>query len=221
MNTRIIAICLLISNIAVAAAGYFLLTRTSQGYSDLLQSSLPTLNNIRALSWQASRILRTVNRLSDSPPGARAALLERQLNNKDEADSLLAIVLASPEVVVPVNTKEQLQSAHNRYTAAILDWRTSISRQLDRETPDADVSTVRSTYDKYETLLDQLGSDVHDHGVSRDSYLLASGRESGSNLLLAASWPVWLGSLAVLLFGGFLASMAFLLMRKAPDALDQ
>lgn len=220
MTTRFIALCLLASNIAVATAGYFLLTRTSQGYSELLQSSLPLLNNIRSLSWQASRILRTVNRLDDTPVEQRAKLLERQSSNKDEADSLLELIIATPDPLVPAEVRAQLQSAHKRYTAAILDWRAVIDQQSALDKPVADVQEIRSAYDQYESLLDQLANEVHDHGVSKDSYLLASGRTSGSRLLMAATWPVWLGSLIVLLFGGYIAAMAFLLMRKAPDSLD-
>ena len=220
MTTRLIAICLLISNIAVAAAGYFLLTRTSQGYSELLQSSLPTLNHIRALSWQASRMLRVVNRLTDTPEQERAELLRRQLSDKDEADSLLAIISEAPESLIPLATKQALQTAHSRYTAAILDWHRQIEQQLETGAK-GDLTDIRAAYDQYEILLDDLANDVHDHGLSKDAYLLESGRTSGGGLLLAASWPVWLGSLAVLLFGGFIAFMAFLLMRKAPDSLDQ
>jgi hypothetical protein len=220
MNTRIIAICLLISNIAVATAGYFLLTRTSQGYSELLQSSLPALNNIRALSWQTSRILRAFNRLADTPDEEKKQLLQRQLSDIEEAGSLLAIILTDPESLIPVDTKNRLQVAHNQYTAAILDWRAIVMQPTESATLAADVRKVRAAYDEYESLLDTLANDIHDHGVSMDSYLLASGRASGSNLLVAAAWPVWLGSLAVLLFGGFIAVMAFMLMRKAPDTFD-
>jgi hypothetical protein len=220
MKTRFIAMCLLVSNIAVAAAGYFLLTRTSEGYSELLQSSLPTLNNIRALSWQASRILRAVNRLSDTPVEKRAELLARQWTDKNEADSLLAIILATPEPLLPAETKAQLKVAHNRYTAAVLDWRALIDPQMALDKPAADLKNIRSAYDQYEAVLDQLANEVHDHGVSTDSDLLASGRKSGGGLLLAASWPVWLGGLVVLLFGGYITTMAIMLMRKAPDTLD-
>lgn len=220
MTTRFIALCLLASNIAVATAGYFLLTRTSQGYSELLQSSLPLLNNIRSLSWQASRILRTVNRLDDTPVEQRAKLLKRQSSDKDEADSLLELIIATPDPLLSAEMGTQLQSAHNRYTAAIRDWRALLNQQSAPDMQAAELQEIRSAYDQYESLLDQLANEVHDHGVSKDSYLLASGRTSGSRLLMAASWPVWLGSLIVLLFGGYIAAMAFLLMRKAPDSLD-
>lgn len=220
MKTRFIAICLLVSNVAVAGAGYFLLTRTSQSYSELLQSSLPTLNNIRALSWQASRILRTVNRLSDTPASERTKLLERQLSDKDEADELLAIIITTPEPLLSAETKGELQVAHNRFTAVILEWRKLIGQQASVDKPVTELQKVRSAYDQYETLLDQLANRVHDHGVAKDSRLLAAGRKSGSSLLLAATWPAWIGGLAVLLFGGYITAMAILLMRKAPDTLD-
>ncbi len=165
-------------------------------------------------------MLRTVNRLDDTPVDKRSELLDRQSTDRDEADSLLAIVLATSEPLLPDSTKAQLQVAHGRYTATILNWRALIYPQIALDKPVADIQEIRLAYDQYETLLDQLANEVHDHGVSTDSRLLASGRKSGSSLLLVASWPVWLGGLVVLLLGGYLTAMTILLMRNAPDTFD-
>lgn len=165
-------------------------------------------------------MLRTVNRLADTPVDKRSELLDRQSTDMDEADSLLAIVLATSEPLLPESMKAQLQVAHTRFTAAILDWRALIDQQIALDKPVTDVQKIRLAYDQYETLLDQLANEVHDHGVSTDSRLLASGRKSGSGLLLVASWPVWLGGMVVLLLGAYLTAMTILLMRNAPDTLD-
>jgi hypothetical protein len=186
---RIVAICLVISNIVVGTAGYFLLREMNQRYTELLQSSLPALNTVRALSWETSRIQRGINRLADSHGTARTELLQRQLTSKDEANGLLAEV----------------------------EWRGLVDQQKSEEAAALVVTTVRPAYDRYENLLDELANSIHDRGLSGNTRLSAEAGKLGGGLVLVAAWPLWLGGLAILFVGLSIVALGVILKWKAPD----
>jgi hypothetical protein len=215
---RVVAICLIISNIVVGTAGYFLLREMNQRYAELLQSSLPALNTVRALSWETSRIQRAVNRLADSQGTARTELLQRQLAAKNDANALLAQVLASRDGMVSEETKERLQIAHGSYLSTVREWRALVDQQRGAEAAELVVSRVRPAYDQYENLLDEIADSIHDKGLSGTTQLSAEADKLGGGLVLVAAWPLWLGGLAVLFVGLSIVALGIILKWKAPDA---
>jgi hypothetical protein len=217
---RIVAICLIISNIAVGAAGYFIVREMNRSYSELLQSSLPALNTVRALSWQLSRVQRGINRLGDAHGPERAALLQRQATDKDDADGLLHQVVASIDAVVPPGTKDEIQAAHAAYTGAVGEWRALIAQDKPAEAAVLVVNKVRPAYDAYENLLDQLATVIHDNGITGNKKLSAQAGKLGGGLVLMASWPLWLGGLAILFVGLSVTALGILLKWKAPDVFQ-
>lgn len=217
---RFVAICLIISNILVGTAGFFLLRETNQRYAELLQMSLPALNTVRALSWETSRVQRGINRLADSHGAARDELLRRQLMSKNDANDLLAQVLSSPDSMVPPDIKEQLQIAHASYTSSVLEWRDLIAQGRFADGSARVVDTIRPRYDRYENLLDELANSIHDRGLSDSTQLAGEANRLGSGLVLAASWPLWLGGIALVLVAVSVVALGVVLKWKAPDAVQ-
>ena len=216
---RIVAICLIISNIVVGTAGYFLLREMNQRYSELLQSSLPALNTVRALSWETNRIQRGINRLDDSQGAARAELLQRQLASKNEANALLAQVLASRDGMVGEESRDRLQITHSSYIASVLEWRALIDQHRTDEAAALVVTRVRPAYDQYESLLDELANSIYDQGLSGTTRLSAEAGKLGGGLVLVAAWPLWLGGLAILFVGLSIVALGVILKWKAPDVI--
>lgn len=213
---RIIAICLVISNIVVGTAGYFILREMNQRYATLVQSSLPALNTVRSLSWETSRVQRVINRLRDTPLELRPEAMERQLVSRADCESLLTQVLAIPASMISKSEKEQLRLAHGGYATSVSEWRGLVEEGRIDEAYAMVVTRVRPAYDRIENQLDTLADDIHEQGISGTTRLSAEAGLLGGGLVLMAAWPLWLGGLALMFVALSIVTLGMILKWTSP-----
>ena len=183
---RLVLICLLVSNVVVGVAGYVLLREMDRNYAALVESSLPALNTVRALSWQVALVQRAIHRFGDAHAPARDELLRQQVADMREADALSTAA-----------GTEAIAQAHRDYMSAVGEWRRLASLGDSTGAVEFVAARVRPAYDAYGSLLERRADEIQQAGLSGTSALSARNGRLGGGLVLVAAWPLWLAGFGV------------------------
>lgn len=213
---------LLVSNLAVGLLSLYVLRSVNQGYTSLLDRSVPTLNALRTLTRELSGVQRLARRIVD-PDNERAwADLLPQMRDSSDVAKAHALDLSTVEALAgsPLRaTIERLSRDYDQRVDAFLAL--AREKKLD-EANRYNNDTLRPIYDAYLNALDDAADLVQEQGRHlRDRY--AEDSRFFSSLLLAfAGWPLLAGLaavfiMAVLIVGLLVSVFAPGLMSRRPD----
>lgn len=213
---------LLVSNLAVGLLSLYVLRSVNQGYANLLDRSVPTLNALRTLTRELSGVQRLARRIVD-PDNERAwAELLPQMRDSSDLAKAHALDLSTAESLAgsPLRgTIERLSKDYDQRVDAFLAL--AQEKKLD-EANRYNNDALRPIYDAYLNALDDAADLVQQQGRNlRDRYAEDS-RFFGSLLLAFAGWPLLAGLaavfiMAVLIVGLLVSVFAPGLMSRRPD----
>jgi hypothetical protein len=205
-NLKVLVVLLIISNLVVGALSVYLLRAVDRRYSELVERSVPALNDLRELMSDTVLVMRTTNaRNFSGPPDTHAAatqVIENSLGTalhfraalattggfKDQADQLQAVQKTGDVFIGAVQEVKQL------YAAGKISEAVRIREEKLLPAFDQHMAAIGNAADKIESL---------SLGVSKD-YTTRTNNLS-TIVLGVASWPV------ILLLGLLLLTAIFVL----------
>jgi hypothetical protein len=188
---------LLASNVLVGVLAVVFLAQVDRHYSELVQTSLPLLNDVRSVAWEVTVMQRSINRYPHRPPVEQQQLFSRAEAARQRADVTLA----------------QLRRIQAELDGFARQWRLQV-RAGDVAAADAlNLGSIQPAYGSYSTVVEELARQVERHGASQSAAYSADASRFRSILLGVATWPIWVGVLLIVLVGGVFAGLAPLLRR--------
>jgi len=220
-----LTIGLLVSNLVVGLLSLYVLRSVNQRYSQLIERSVPVMNNLRTLSRELSGVQRLARRIVD-PDNERAWV---DLLPQMDDTSNLALGHGQDLTRAEAFTDSTFPASMTRFSR---EYDTAVDQFLElaraRKLPEANRfnnDTLRPLYERYQDALDEAAQHVQQRGRDMRDRTDEDARFFGSLLLAFAGWPLFAGVAAALVMGimivGLLVSVfAPGLMVRKPGAGD-
>jgi hypothetical protein len=204
---------LLASNVLVGVLAVLFLAQVDRHYSELVQTSLPLLNDVRSVAWEVTVMQRSINRYPHRPPVEQQQLFSRAEAARQRADVTLAQLRRRPLPPGSDATFAELARIQAELDGFARQWRLQV-RAGDVAAADAlNLGSIQPAYGSYSTVVEELARQVERHGASQSAAYSADASRFRSILLGVATWPIWVGVLLIVLVGGVFAGLAPLLRR--------
>jgi hypothetical protein len=190
---RILAVILIVSNVAIGGIGVHTIRRLDREYSLLIDSSVPVLDEIRGIGRQTGLLFRmTVTALVATDPAARSAALQSAREAQTECRKLRAAVQGADFIQGDPELVRKYAAAGKEYDAVIDDLLPRITAEDTVEQERRRVGSLLGAYDRLSILNETISATLASRSEELNTrYSMDSNRES-KLLLGLAGWPILL-----------------------------
>ena len=202
LNIRYLAIALVVllaSNLVLGVVSFAFIQQIDQRYGQLLDNSLPLLNQVRSLSWEVTQIQRSINRYGQYDAAGRAELLARREHATVRASELLDLIRNRD---LPGALREPLarvEAAQAELTTASTNWEQAIGNGDVALGQSINVTTVQPAYEVHAKELEELATLIEKNGSDMNQLYSADASRSRSIVLAMATWPFMAGFIVLIL----------------------
>lgn len=214
-----LTIGLLVSNLAVGVLSLYVLRSVNRRYSQLIERSVPALNNLRTLSRELSTVQRLARRIVDPDNERSWADLLPQMDDTSNLALNHGRDLARAEAFSETNLPANLVRLAREYDAGVDQF---LAHARNRQFSDANrfnTETLRPLYERYQDALDEAAQHVQSSGRDLRDRTDEDARFFGSLLLAFAGWPLFAAVAAVLVMGVMIAGLVLSVF--APGLMDR
>lgn len=206
-------VALLASNLLLGALAGQFIGAVDHHYRRLVATSLPLLNDVRALAWEVTVMQRSINRYPHKAPAERAELRARAETARRQAADLLAR-LRDRELPSDCRaTVARLGQLQQELDALAGRWHQQVRAGNVVAAEQLNLGLLQPRYADYATVVAALAAQVEAHGHRQSRAYSADTSRFRAILLGIATWPLWLGALAGALALGLLVGLSPLLRR--------
>lgn len=192
-------VALLVSNLLLGVVSFMFIRDIDQRYGQLLDISLPVLNEVRSLSWEVTQVQRSINRYPQyDPPGRNELLAKRGMATVRAAELLDKIKgrdLAEP-LMDPLGKLEQTQAtvmtASARWLEAVESGDLARAQQIN-------LTSLQPAYERHARELEQLAVLIEKTGAEANVAVSADAFKSRAIVMAIATWPLMAALLALAL----------------------
>ena len=191
---RLTIIALILSNILLGAVSVMLLRRLNARYTDLINRTVPTLNDLRSQTTDALAVFRTISfsTLHDLPEDRRHAALEFARAALAHERKDFSTMLATPPFVDSPKFGAGLAKVAVPFEQGIDEFIRLYSEGKISEAAEYREATVRPAFDRYLGVIALTAGAIESSGL-KDSDALTETTGSFSRIMIAlASWPLLL-----------------------------
>ncbi len=182
-------VALLVSNLVIGVLSFAFIQQIDQRYGQLLDSSLPLLNQIRALSWEVTQVQRSINRYPQFDAAGRADLMSRRTKAMVRASELLNII-RNRDLPRPLrDSLRQVEAFQAEIMAASTRWEGLVRSGDILAGQSVNLTVVQPTYEEHARVLEELATLVEKNGVEMNNLYSAQSGRSGAIMLAMAAWP--------------------------------
>ncbi|MEO8225077.1 MAG: hypothetical protein ABI661_09750 [Gammaproteobacteria bacterium] len=192
-------VLLLVSNLVLGVVSFGFIQQLDQRYGQLLDNSLPLLNQVRALSWEVTQVQRSINRYPQYDADGRQGLMARRARATVRASELLNLIRNRD---LPRQLREpllQLETAQAEVTAASTRWEGQIRSGDLAAAQSTNLTAVQPAYEDHARILEDLALVIEKNGTEMNNLYSAGAGRSGTIVLAMAAWPFLAGLLALAL----------------------
>ena len=191
---RLTIVALIVSNILLGAVSVMLLRKLDARYTDLINRTVPTLNDLRSQTTDALAVFRTISSstLHDLPEGRRQAALDLARAALAHERKDFATMLATPPFVDSPKFGGLLVKAAVPFEQGIDEFIRLYSEGKVSEAAEYREATVRPAFDRYLGVIALTASAIESSGL-KDSDALTETTGRFSQIMIGlASWPLLL-----------------------------
>lgn len=199
-NLKLLVVILLCSNVGLGVLSFFLLRAVDERYSDLLDHTVPLLNDLQTLTAKSVDAMRGTNPEEiEKNPGSRSVVVGNGRAGVANDRALREKALARQWPAELAGGHDEVQRAGEQFTRLceeVLGLQAAGNREGARQARD---ERLRPAFDRYLVVLTKTADLVEEHsGRTNDQYSGKTGNFSKIVLGLG-SWPV-LAVIALLVF---------------------
>jgi len=192
-------IALLASNLAIGILSFNFIRQLDDRYGQLLNDSLPLLNQVRSLSWEVTQVQRTISRYPQYDEVGRKDLMARRAWSTVRASELLNQIRNRD---LPAGLQEplaELEADQAAIMAASIRWEGFIRSGDLLAAQATNLSAVQPAYEAHTKVLEDLATRIENNGTQLNDVYSADASRSGIIVLAMAAWPLIAGALALAL----------------------
>lgn len=212
-NLKLLVVVLLLSNVGLGVLSFFLLRAVDERYSDLLDHTVPLLNDLQTLTAKSVEAMRGTNPEEiEKTPGSRAIVIGSGRAGVANDRTLREKALARQWPAELAGGHDEVRRAGEQFTRLceeVLELQAAGNRSGAKQARD---ERLRPAFDHYLVVLTKTADLVEEHsGRTNDQY---SGRTGNfSKIVLGiGSWPV-LAVIALLVFTALFLGVLMLAFR--------
>jgi len=213
---RLLALILAISNLLVGLISVAVLRKVDREYSELIDQSVPILNEIRIADTVASKLYQAVIAALVTPDPEKCSRAVAQARHfLDRGKVHRARVLAGDVFHADPALAAELRNSGEAYETAVTAL---LPRLTPENTADAErdrIEQLRTVYDRYALAIRHASSRVAKQTESVSEAYTATTWQCSLGVLGLAGWPVVLMGLAVVLTGAVVVVM-LVVVRMTP-----
>ncbi|MEO8445153.1 MAG: hypothetical protein ABI567_09130 [Gammaproteobacteria bacterium] len=192
-------VALLASNLVIGVLSFSFIQQLDNRYGQLLNNSLPLLNQVRALSWEVTQVQRSINRYPQFDEAGRKDLMARRARSSVRASELLNLIL-NRDLSAPLREPlEALEADQAEIMAASARWEGFIRSGDLLAAQATNLSAVQPAYEAHAKVLEDLAGRIEKNGTAMNDAYSADASRSGIIVLAVAAWPFMAGLLALAL----------------------
>ncbi len=192
-------VALLASNLVIGVLSFSFIQQLDNRYGQLLNNSLPLLNQVRTLSWEVTQVQRSINRYPQFDEAGRKDLMARRARSSVRASELLNLIL-NRDLPAPLREPlEALEADQAEIMAASARWEGFIRSGDLLAAQATNLSAVQPAYEAHAKVLEDLAGRIEKNGTAMNDAYSADASRSGIIVLAIAAWPFMAGLLALAL----------------------
>lgn len=194
-------VALLASNLVLGMLSFGFIRQLDERYGQLLDNSLPLLNQVRALSWETTQVQRSINRYPQFDAEKRVELLARRAAAGARAGELLELIRNRqlPASIRPVF--QEVERAQRELMQGSTLWYDAIGRGDLAGAQAINLTTVQPAYEQHAKVLEQMATLIEKHGIELNETYSAEASRSRSIVLAIGTWPLFAGFAALAVTG--------------------
>lgn len=188
---KLLVLVLVISNVGLGVFCFYLLRAIDRNYSELLDHSVPILNDLQTLTAMASGAMRVTNPsfFSDSAEKRTAAVAQARKRMQEEA-SLRDKILKAEWAGTGNQSREEMRKAGDRFSGLIGDVVALYATGNVQEAVRMRDEVLRPAYEDHLATITKAADMLQD-GSQRYSEAISARTGSMSKVVLGlASWPL-------------------------------
>lgn len=192
-------VALLVSNLVLGLLSFVFIRDIDQRYGQLLDRSLPVLNEVRSLSWEVTQVQRSINRFPQYDTPGRTILLAHREMAMARASELLNSIKGRELANQFVDPLQRLNDAQAEIMSASAQWFETIQAGDLATAQQINRTQVQPAYERHARILEQLAVLIEKNGTETNIAVSADAVRSGAIVLAIATWPLAAGLLALAL----------------------
>lgn len=188
---KLLVLVLVISNVGLGSFCFYLIRAMDRNYSELLDHSIPILNDLQTLTAMASGAMRVTNAsfYGDSAEQRAAAVAQARRRMQDDI-SLRGRLLKAEWAGAGSRSREELHTAGDRFSGLIRDLVAHYATGNTHEAVRMRDELLRPAYETYLATITKV-ADTLQEDSQRDSDAISARAGSMSKVVLGlASWPL-------------------------------
>ena len=190
-------VALLFSNLVLGILSFVFIRDIDQRYGQLLDRSLPLLNEVRSLSWEITLVQRSINRYPQYDAAGRIALLATRQKAMVHATELLTSLRSRDQANHLVDPLQRLVNEQLKIMSASEQWFSRIQAGNLAMAQQINVTAVQPAYERHARIIEEVAMLIEKNGTDMNNAFSADAQRSGAIVLAIATWPLTAGLLAV------------------------
>jgi hypothetical protein len=188
---KLLVLVLIISNIALGIFGFFLLRAVDRKYSDLINQTVPSINQLQTLTAASIEAMRATNAiLFQTPANEPTAVAQHSKSIIEHESAMRNSALNDGSVVLNQNDRAAVQETGNAFSREALQVVQMFESGRHDEAVGARETRLRPAFDRYVACLTKSADSLQEEGL-RTSGSLSERTGNLSHMMLGvASWPV-------------------------------
>jgi hypothetical protein len=218
-NLKLLVILLAASNILIGAFSVYLLRKVDDRYSELINRSVPVLNDMQTATALAMEAMRGTNpNLFTGTPEERARQSQRGRTALQRDRDLRASLLSRDWLTKDAPERIEFQKAGEEFTRLA----TSVSEAFDAGKNDVAnqlrEDALRPAFERYVAALTKVADELQAHSMKTSDALTAKTNTLSAVVMSVASWPVLVLVLLLLVTAVFVIVM--MIAFRGKDMVD-
>lgn len=188
---NLLVVLLVVSNIVTGALGFYLLKNLDEKYSELIQRSVPVLNDMQTLTARSTKAMRATDPSIYVGGPDQVAVAAQRAREAIKADQALRESLSRTDWMPDATEKKKaLERAGETFSEVSTKVVGILASGRTEEAGRVRENELRPAFEQYQAVITKTADDLQDHSLAASQKFTAGTASSAKLIIGFAGWPV-------------------------------